>query len=96
VVAGNKADRLLLIINRETPAEAEKVDVVYVPPSTQREVTSTAQASKEGGSPPHHDITPRRRHDPHHLKRNAAKRRAYNTKHVKKRSVTSQQNKLTR
>src|SRR5258708_15849560 len=35
VVAGNKADRLPLIINQDTPPDAEKVDVVYVPPSEQ-------------------------------------------------------------
>jgi len=35
VVAGNKADRLPLVIKQDTPTEAEKVDVVYVPPSEQ-------------------------------------------------------------
>jgi hypothetical protein len=33
VVAGNKADRLPLIVNPDTPTDAEKVDIVYVPPS---------------------------------------------------------------
>ncbi len=32
VVAGNKADRLQLVIRQDTPTDAEKVDVVYVPP----------------------------------------------------------------
>ena len=35
VVAGNKSDRLPLIINQDTPTEAERVDVVYVPPVEQ-------------------------------------------------------------
>jgi hypothetical protein len=31
-MAGNKADRLQPVIGRYTPTDAEKVDVVYVPP----------------------------------------------------------------
>ena len=43
VVAGNKADRLPLAINQDTPTAAERVDVVYVQPSGQGQVQPTEQ-----------------------------------------------------
>jgi hypothetical protein len=87
VVAGNKADRLALIINQDTPSDAEKVDAVYVPPSGQDQVTLPESASQEPASPPHRDITPRHRHDPNGPKAKAAKQRGSSTKQAKKRSA---------
>jgi hypothetical protein len=83
VLAGNKADRLPLIINRDTPAEVEKVNVVYVPPSEQGQTGLPPPASQKPASPPHHAITHRHRHELHHL----AKRRVSTTKQAKKRSA---------
>ena len=86
VVAGNKADRLPLIINRDTLTDAEKVDVVYVPPSEQGQAGLPPPASQERASPPHHVIAPRHWH-PHDLKAKAAKQRSSSTKQAKKRSA---------
>jgi hypothetical protein len=33
VVAGNKADRLPLVVNQDMPTSSKRVDVVYVQPS---------------------------------------------------------------
>ena len=87
VVAGNKADRLPLIINQDTPTDAEKVDVVHVPPSGQSQAGLPPPAPKEVASPPHREITPRHWHDPHDLKARAAKQRSSSAKQAKKRSA---------
>ena len=87
VAAGNKADRLPLIINRDTPADTEKVDVVYVPPSEQGQAGLPPPASKERASPAHNVIAPRHWHDPHDLKAKAAKHGPGSTKQAKKRSA---------
>jgi hypothetical protein len=86
VVAGNKADRLPLIINRDTPTDAKKVDVVYVPLSEQGQAGLPPPASQER-APPHHAIAPRHWHDPHDLKAKAAKQGTSSTKQAKKRSA---------
>jgi hypothetical protein len=87
VVAGNKADRLLLITNRDTPTDAEKVDIVYVPPSIQGQAGLPPPASQEPANPPHHDVTRRHWHDPHHLQAKAEKQKASSTKRAEKRSA---------
>jgi hypothetical protein len=87
VVAGNKADRLPLIINQDTPIEAEKVDVVFVPPSEQSQAGLPPPAPKEVASPQHRVIIPRHWHDPHDLKAKAAKQRESSTKQANKRSA---------
>jgi hypothetical protein len=87
VVAGNKADRLPLIINQYRLADFEKVDVVYVPPSEQWQAGLPPPASQEGASPPHHVIAPRHWHAPHDLKAKAAKQETSSTKQAKKRSA---------
>ena len=92
VVAGNKADRLPLAINQDTPTAAERVDVVYVQPSGQGQVQPTEQgqaglsapAPKEAAVRPHRGITPRHWHDPHDLKARAANKRANSTKQSRK------------
>lgn len=92
VVAGNKADRLPLAINQDTPTAAERVDVVYVQPSGQGQVQPTEQgqaglsapAPKEAAVRPHRGITPRHWHDPHDLKAKAANKRANSTKQSRK------------
>jgi hypothetical protein len=89
VVAGNKADRLPLIINQDTPTDAEKVDVVYVPPSQQSQAGLPPPAPNEVASPPHREITPRRWHDPHDLKSRAAKQKASSVKQSAKASADS-------
>jgi hypothetical protein len=83
----HKADRLPLIINRDTPTDAEKVDVVYVPPSEQGQAGLPPPASQERASPPHHVIAPRHWHDPHDLKAKAAKQGTSSRKQAKKRSA---------
>jgi len=87
VVAGNKSDRLPLVINRDTPTEAEKVDVVYVPLIEQSLAGLPSPASQEPATPRHHDITPRHRLDPRDLKAKAAKQKARSTKQAKKPSA---------
>jgi hypothetical protein len=89
VVAGNKADRLPLVIKQDTPTEAEKVDVVYVPPSEQSQAGLPPPAPKEVAGPPHRVITPRHWHDPHDLKAGAAKQKASSVKQSKKASADS-------
>jgi hypothetical protein len=87
VVAGNKADRLPIMIHQDTLAYAEKVDVVYVPFTEQDQITPPPSAPQERASPSHHDITPRHWHDPHDLKAKAAKQKTSSTKQAKKRST---------
>ena len=87
VVAGDKADRLPLIINQDTPTDAEKVDVVHVPPREQSQAGLPPPAPNEVASPPHREITPRHWHDPHDLKARAAKQRSSSAKQAKKRSA---------
>jgi hypothetical protein len=87
VAAGNKADRLPLMVNQGTPAEAEKVNVAYVPPSEQAQAALPPSALPEPTRPPHHDVTRRHGHEPHHLKTKATKRTASSTKHAEKRSA---------
>jgi hypothetical protein len=80
VVAGNKADRLPLKINQDTLTEAEKVDVVYVPPSEQSQAGLPPPAPQEVASPPDPVITPRHWHDPHDPKARAANQKASSVK----------------
>jgi hypothetical protein len=87
--AGNKADRLPLKINQDTPTEAEKVDVVYVPPSEQSQAGMLPPPAKEVASTPDGVITPRHWHDPHDLKARAAKQKASSVKQSKKASTDS-------
>jgi hypothetical protein len=87
VVAGNKADRLPLIMHQDTLTDAEKVDVVYVPPSEQGQAGLPPPASKKPASPPHHVIAPRHWHDPHDVKVEAAEQKTISTKQSKKRSA---------
>jgi hypothetical protein len=89
VVAGNKADRLPLITNQDTPTDAEKVDVVYVPPSEQSQAGLPPPAPNEVAGPPHREITPRHWHDPYDLKARAAKQKASSVKQSTKGSADS-------
>jgi len=65
--AGNKADRLQLVIRRDTPTDAEKVDVVYVP-SIEDLAPSNQSAPHKAASPPPPRLVSRHWHDPHDLK----------------------------
>ena len=67
VVAGNKADRLQLVIRRDTLTDAEKVNVVYVPP-VEDLAPSTPSASQKAPSPPPPRLVSRHWHDPHDRK----------------------------
>jgi hypothetical protein len=87
VVAGNRADRLPLIINQYTLADVEKVDVVHIPPSEQGQAGLPPPASQGLASPPHHVIAPRHWHDPHDVKVKAAKQKTSSTKQSKKSSA---------
>jgi hypothetical protein len=84
VVAGNKADRLPLVVNQDTPTAAERVDVVYVQPTDQGQADLPPPAPKQAAIPPHRSITPRHWHDPLHLNAKAASNRAKITKQSKK------------
>jgi len=84
VVAGNKADRLPLVINQDTPTAAERVDVVHVQPSEQGQADLPPPAPKQAAIPPHRDIAPRHWHEPHDLKARAANNRANITKQSKR------------
>ena len=67
VVAGNKADRLQLVIGRDTPTDVEKVDVVYVPPD--EDLTPSNQSPlQKAANPPAPRIASRHWHDPHDRK----------------------------
>jgi len=84
IVAGKKADRLQLIIRRDTPTDAERVDVVYVPPVLEDLAPSAPQ---EPTSPPPRPLVSRHWHDPHDLKFGAIKQKASSAKQPKKSSV---------
>jgi hypothetical protein len=89
LVAGNKADRLPLKINQDTPTEAKKVDVVYVPPGEQSQAGLPPPEPEEVASPPDRVITPRHWHDPHDLKALTVKQKASSVKQLKKASADS-------
>ena len=84
IVAGKKADRLQLIIRRDTPTDAERVDVVYVPPVLEDLAPSVPQ---EPTNPPPRRLVSRHWHDPHDLKFGAIKPKASSAKQPKKSSV---------
>ena len=84
VVAGNKADRLPLVVNQDTPTAAEKVDVVYVQPDEQGRADLPPPAPKQATIAPHRGITPRHWHDPLAPDAKAAGNRASITKQTKK------------
>jgi len=65
MVAGNKGDRQQLITRLDTPTDAEKVDVVFVPPA---EASSEPAAPQTAASPPLPRIMSRHWHDPHDRK----------------------------
>ena len=56
LVVRNKADRLPLKINQDTPTEAKKVDVVYVPLGEQSQAGLPPPALEEVASPPDHFV----------------------------------------
>lgn len=87
VVAGNKADRMPLVINQDTPAASERVDVVYVQLSEQGQADLQPPAPKQAAISPHRGITPRHWHDPLDLNAKAASNRAKITKQSKKRAA---------
>jgi hypothetical protein len=87
VIAGSKADRLPLVISRDTPTVAGTVDVEYATPSEQDQAPLPQSAPQESASLPYHDITPRRRHDQRHLKTRATKQQFRSTQQTRKRSV---------
>ena len=66
-VAGSKADRLPLIAHLDTPIDAEKVDVVYVPP-IENVGPSKQSAPPKAASPPLSRIASRHWHQPHDRK----------------------------
>jgi hypothetical protein len=68
VVAGNKADRSQLIIGWDTPTDAEKVDIVYVPPVEQEPDISNQSAPQKAASAPPPRLVSRHWHDPHDSK----------------------------
>ena len=81
LVAGNKADRLQLIISRDTPTDVEKVDVIYVAPVVEDITPSKQSASPKAVSPLRSRIASRHWHDPHHRKfYDAAKQRISTSK----------------
>ena len=81
VVAGNKSDRLQLIIGRDTPTDAEKVDIVYVPPVEQEPDISNQPAPQKAASAPPPRLVSRHWHNPHDPKFfDAAKQRANKSK----------------
>ena len=83
MVAGNKADRLQLIIRRDTPTDAKKVDVVYVPPVVEDQAPSVPQ---EPTSPLPRRLVSRHLHDPPDLNFGAMQK-ASSAKQPKKSSV---------
>ena len=89
LVVRNKADRLPLKINQDTPTEAKKVDVVYVPLVEQSQAGLPPPAPEEVARPPDRVITPRHWHDPHDLKAPAVKQKASSVKQLKKASADS-------
>jgi hypothetical protein len=67
VVDGNKADRMQLVLRPNTPTDAEKVDVVYVPP-VEDFAPSNQSASQKAADPPAPRFISRHWHDPHDLR----------------------------
>jgi len=80
VVAGIKTDRLPLVISPDAPTDAEKVDVVYVPPVAEDLASSNQSAPQEPASPPPRHLISRHRHDPHDLKFETRKQKATSPK----------------
>lgn len=76
VAAGNKADRLQLIIRQDTLADAKKVDVVYVPPIADELAAANQSAPQRAASPPPPRLISRHWHDPHDFKFDATKQKA--------------------
>jgi hypothetical protein len=87
VAAGNKADRPPLIIRQDTPTDAEKVDVLYVPPVEQDLAILNQSAPQKPASPPSRRLISRHWHDPHDLKFEATKQKASRSKPLKKSSA---------
>jgi hypothetical protein len=87
VAAGVKADRLPLIIRQDALADAEKVDVVYVPPVEQDLAISNQSAPQEPARPPPPRLVSRHWHDPHDLKAKATKQRANSLRQPQKSSA---------
>jgi hypothetical protein len=83
VVAGNKADRLPIVINQETPAAAERMEVGYVLPGDQDQAGLLPPAPKEAAIPPRPDIIPRHWHDPHALKGQSRKQKGQHHQAIK-------------
>jgi hypothetical protein len=83
-VAGNKADRLPLVVNQDMPTSSERVDVVYVQPSEQGRADLPPPVPKQAAIPPRRGIIPRHWHDPHDLNAKAASNRAGITKQSRK------------
>jgi hypothetical protein len=86
VVSGNKTDRLPLTIKEDKPADAEKVDVVYVQPSEEGQASPPPPVSEERAPTRSPDITSRHWYDRHHVKAKTERRRVSSTKQ-KTRSV---------
>ena len=87
IVAGNKVDRLPLVIDRVSPTDARKLDVAYIPPSQRGQAEPPLPPSQGRAVRPHQVIAPRHRHDPHDPKVKAAKQGTSSTKQVKTRSA---------
>ena len=85
VVSGNKTDRLPLTIKEDKPADAEKVDIVYVQPSEEGQASPPPPVSEEPAPIRHADITSRHWHD--HVKAKTERRRASSTTLAKTQSV---------
>ena len=84
VVAGNKVDRLPLLVDEFLPTDARKLDVAYIPPS--RPAGRPSLPPSQGRAVrPHQVIAPHHRHDPHDPKAKAAKQGTSSTKQVKMR-----------
>jgi hypothetical protein len=87
VVDSNKADRLQLVARRDTPTDAEKVDVVYVSP-VEDLAPSNQSAPQKAAIPLPPRLVSRHWHDPHDLKvLEATKQKASNSKPPKKSSA---------
>jgi hypothetical protein len=80
VVAGNKADRLPLRMNKDTPTEVDEVNVVYVPPPEAGPLSESQSAPTEIRTTPPAKFIRRHWHDPADVKAKAAKQKASSTK----------------
>ena len=81
VVVGNKADRLPLKIIQDTPTDIDKVEIVYVPPPEEGQLTPVQSAPTEVRTPPPAKIISRHWHDPSAVKaKTAAKQKPTSTK----------------